>query len=54
MLQIATEKSLEKSKHEEAENIIQRLKHSMRASSSHHEVNTKRLREKLSQVENEL
>lgn len=51
MTQLATEKALEKKQTEDAEAMIQRLKQSMRASSSHHEINIKRLKEKIAKFE---
>jgi hypothetical protein len=51
MAQILAEKALEKKHAEELEVMAQRLKQSMRASSSHHEVNTKRLKDKITKLE---
>lgn len=51
MAQLMAEKALEKKHSEELEAVSQRLKQSMRASSSHHEVNTKRLKEKITKLE---
>ncbi len=39
---------------EELEATVTRMKQSMRASAHHHEVNSKRMREKITKLENEL
>jgi len=49
--QLLAEKALEKKHSEDLEGVSQRLKQSMRASSSHHEVNTKRLKDKIAKLE---
>lgn len=49
--QLLAEKALEKKHSEDLEAVSQRLKQSMRASSSHHEVNTKRLKDKIAKLE---
>ena len=51
MAQLLAEKALEKKHSEELEAVSQRLKQSMRASSSHREVNTKRLKDKITKLE---
>jgi len=47
------ERAAEKVQMEEREGMIQKLKQSMRASASHHENNTKRMRERVTKVESE-
>ena len=47
------ERENEAKKQEDLEGTIVRLKQSMRAQANHHEVNTKRMRDKITKLEND-
>lgn len=52
--QLDRDKQIQQMKIEDLEHTILKHKHTIRANASHHELNTKRLREKLVQSENQL
>jgi len=52
--QVTQEKTKALKDFEEAETVINKMKQTLRSNTSHHELNSKRLREKLARAENEL
>ena len=51
--EVKQERDQESKKHEDLEANITRLKQNIRAQANHHEVNTKRMREKITKLEND-
>jgi excinuclease UvrABC helicase subunit UvrB len=51
---VKQERESEAKKQEDLEGTIVRLKQNMRAQANHHEVNTKRMRDKITKLENDL